>query len=220
MRTAIVVFAIGLGAALIPGPQIASQDKSAPVKSDKPEWTDLFAKQFKDWTRDGVGKSPWRMTADGNLACAAAEDALGPNRHFKDGTLKFEYRFTPVTGAAKPTYRAALLIRGKVDDSWCRLALGDDCGSLTASFVAGTDRPKTIDVPGPANLARAPGEWNQVKVHLKGKAVEVFVNGKLATSFVQADAAQTRVLFESGGSELEFRHVLWKDSQEEVRSKE
>src|SRR4051794_27484818 len=101
MRTAIVVFAIGLGAALIPGPQIASQDKSAPVKSDKPEWTDLFAKQFKDWTRDGVGKSPWRMTADGNLACAAAEDALGPNRHFKDGTLKFEYRFTPVTGAAK-----------------------------------------------------------------------------------------------------------------------
>jgi Domain of Unknown Function (DUF1080) len=210
MRTAAVVFAIGLAAALLPGPQVASQDKPAPAKS---EWTDLFAKQFKDWARDGLGKSPWRMTADGTLLCAPAEDGLGPDRDFKDGTLKFEYRFTPVAGAAKAKYKAAVVIRAKDSDSWCRLALGDDCGNLTAAFVAGSDKPKTIDVPGPAGLARAPGEWNQVKVNLKGKAVEVFVNGKLATAFVQAEAGQTRVMFETDGSQIEFRHVLWKDAK-------
>jgi hypothetical protein len=220
MRTAALVFAIGLAAAWLPGPQVASQDKSAPGKvapdkSDKSEWTDLFARQFKDWTRDGLGKSPWRMTAEGTLTCAASEDNLGPDRDFRDGTLKFEYRFTPVAGTAKPSYKAALLIRGREADSWCRLALGDDCGNLTAAFVAGSDRPKTIEVPGPAGLARTPGEWNQVKVNLRGKAVEVCVNGKLATSFVQADAGRTRVVFEAGGSAMEFRHVMWKDAQKD-----
>lgn len=206
MRTAVVVFAIGLVSAILGGPQVASQDKS--------DWTDLFARDFKDWTREGVGKSPWKTTADRTLICAAAEDSLGPKRPFGDGTFKFEYRFQPVKGSGTPTHKAMLLIRGKGEDAWCRLALGDDCGGLTAAFAAaGADAPKTVEVPGPAGLARAPGEWNEVQVKLAGKAVEVQINGKPATSFVQADAGQTRFAFEVLGSAIEFRKVMWKDAK-------
>jgi hypothetical protein len=202
MRTAVVVFAIGLVAALLGGPQVASQDKS--------DWADLFAGEFKDWARIGSGKSPWRMTADRTLVCAPAADGLGPKRVFADGTLKFEYRFHPPAGAAKANYKAAVMIRGKAADAWCRLALGDDCGALTASFLTGSDQAKTIDIPGPAGLARTPGEWNEVKVNLAGKAVELVVNGKPAASFVQADAGHTRFVLEAAGSEVEFRNVMWK----------
>jgi hypothetical protein len=205
MRTAVLVFAIGLVVGLLGGPQVASQDKS--------EWTDLLAGDGKDWVREARGKSPWRMTADHTLACAPAEDTLGPDRTFANGTFKFEYRFRPVEGAAKPKYKGTLYLHGAADGSWCRLALGDDCGALTAALVAGSDRPKTMEIPGPAGLARAPGEWNQVKVNLNGKAVEVFVNGRLATSFVQANAYKTRLAFEAAGSEMEFRNVMWKQNK-------
>ncbi|HKB05281.1 MAG TPA: family 16 glycoside hydrolase [Gemmataceae bacterium] len=205
MRTAVLVFAIGLTAGLIGGPQVASQDKS--------EWTDLLARNGEDWVRDGVGKSPWRMTTDHTLACAAAEDSLGPNRAFGDGTFKFEYRFRAAEGGAKPKYNATLYLRGAADGSWCRLALGEDCGALTVALAGGGDRQKTVEVPGPAGLARAAGEWNQVEVNLSGKAVEVHVNARQAASFVRANAGKTRVALEVAGSEVEFRNVLWKSSK-------
>jgi 3-keto-disaccharide hydrolase len=205
MRTAVLVFAIGLTTGLIGGPQVASQDKS--------EWTDLLARNGQDWVRDGVGKSPWRMTADHTLACAAAEDTLGPDRVFGDGTFKFEYRFRPADGVAKPKYKAILYVRGPTDGAWCRLALGDDCGTLTVALADGGDRPKTVEIPGPAGLPRAAGEWNQVEVNLSGKAVAAFINGRQAASFVQANAGKTRVAFEAAGSEVEFRNVMWKSAK-------
>src|SRR3954467_11710989 len=101
MRTLLLVPAFGLAAALLADPPASSQDPSAA--------TDLFARDLHDWTRLGDGPNPWRLTADRTLVCAAAADALTPDREFADGTLRFEYRFRPVDG--KTSYKASLSVR-------------------------------------------------------------------------------------------------------------
>src|SRR5215217_4274696 len=155
MRSLITVLAIGFVTSLLGGLPAASQEKA--------EWADLLARDCKDWSRDGGGPSPWRLAADRTLTCAGAADVVGPDRTFGDGTLRFEYRFRPTTGGEKKGYKAGLYVRGRGNASWCRLGLGDDCGALTGSFVGSSDRQQTLDLPGPAGLAREPGYWNLVK---------------------------------------------------------
>lgn len=206
MRSLITVLAIGFVASLLGGPPAASQEKA--------EWVDLLARDCKDWSRDGGGKTPWQLTADRTLVGAppaGGTDVIGPDRPFGDGTLKFEYRFRPAEPKAKSGYKAAVHVRGRASATWCRMALGDDCGTLSSSGTGSSDRPHTVEAPGPAGLAREPGFWNLVKVSLRGRSAEFFVNGRLAATFAQADAGDSRIALEAGGPEVEFRRVMWKD---------
>src|SRR5215204_4261223 len=101
MRLLLLVPAIGLVAALLGSPPAASQEAGRGV--------DLLRNDLKDWTRTGTGQTPWRLTADRTLVCAAGHDGIVSDAEFGDGTLKFEYRFRP-TG--EPTgYRAAFTAR-------------------------------------------------------------------------------------------------------------
>jgi len=204
MRTLLLVPAIGLVAALITSPQAASQDQ--------PEWVDLLGNDLKDWTRMGSGENPWRLTTDRSLICLPASDAYVPDEEFWDGTLKFEYRFHP-TGE-KTGYKASLSVRRTLSSGGCKVALGDGCGTITGTFVGGSDKPKEVEQKPAEELARPIGDWNQVKVQMEGRSVIVFINGKPAGSFDRCDNAHGLLFFETEGSEIEFRRVHWHEAAE------
>jgi hypothetical protein len=205
MRTTLTVLVIGTVASVLYGPPLASQDKT--------EWTDLYARDLRDWKRDDLRPSPWHFTADRTLAVSAVHDEIGPNGDLRDGTLRFEFRFRAPKEKETATPKAAVYLRRTENSAGYRLSLGADCGTLTATIVASSDREKTIESPAPAGLARPVGYWNQVKINLRGKAADVFVNGRPASSFDQGDAERGRVVFVAEGSEIEFRRVMWKDAK-------
>ena len=205
MRTTLTVLVIGTVASVLYGPPLASQDKA--------EWTDLFARDLRDWKRDDLKPSPWHFTADRTLAASDVHDQIGPNGDLRDGTLRFEFRFRAAKGKDTTAPKAAVYLRRTDSNVGYRLSLGDDCGTLTATIVAASDREKTIESPAPAGLARPVGFWNQVKVNLRGKAADVFVNGRPASSFDQGDADRGRIVFAAEGHEIEFRRVMWKEAK-------
>lgn len=202
MRTLLLVPTVGLVAALIAAP---------PVSSQEPGWVDLVGRDLKDWTRMGVGKNPWRLTADRGLICARAHDAMVPDNEFHDGTLKFEYRFQP-TGE-KTGYKASLSVRRTLSSGGCKVALGDDCGTMTATFQGSSDRSKEVESRPPGPMARPVGEWNQVEVRMEGRSVVVTINGKVAASFDRCDTTHGLVYFEAEGSEIEFRKLHWREAK-------
>ena len=200
MRNLFVVSAVGLTAALLSSPPAVSQDTSG--------WTDLLGRDLKDWTRMGDGKNPWRLTADRTLICGPATDGYAPDQDFGDGTLKFEYRFRP-TGE-KTGYKANLTVRRTEGGTGCKIALGDTCGTMTGTYQGSSDRQLEVESKPAAPPGRAPGEWNLVKVQLKGKSVSATINGRPAGSFDKCDTTRGIVVFEPDGSEIEFRHIHWK----------
>ena len=203
MRSLVFAPAVGLVATVLAGPPAASQDTTP--------WADLLERDLKDWTRLGTGKSNWHLTADRTLACAAATDAYAPDTEFRDGTLRFEYRFRP-TGK-KAGYRASVSVRRTEASPGCKLALGDECGRLSGTFVASSDRAKTIETRPAEPLGRAAGRWNLVRIQMEGRSVAVSINGRPAGSFDRCDGDRGLVVFEAEGSEIEFRHILWKPAR-------
>jgi len=201
MRTALVALSIGLVASLLPGPQVACQDHAS---------IDLFGRNMKDWSRLGTGKTPWRLTGSNTLYCDRANDLYVAETELGDGTLTFEYRFRP-TG--EPTgYTGAVSVRRTADSAGCKVALGDDCGALSASFVGSSDREKTVSIAPSDKFARQVGDWNTVEIKMTGRTVEVSVNGRVAASF---DNANERGLvgLHAEGSEMEFRSMVWSEAK-------
>lgn len=203
MRSLWLASAVGLVAALIGSPPAASQDP--------PEEIDLLARDLKDWTRMGTGKDPWHLTTDRTLVCAAATDAYVPDDEFWDGTLKFEYRFVPT--AEKTGYHASLSVRRTATAPGCKVALGDDCGTIVGTFQGSSDRPKDVEIKPAVELARPVGEWNQVTIEMRDRSVVVTINGKVAGSFDRCDSTHGLVFFEAEGSEVEFRKIHWQESK-------
>ena len=198
-----LVPAVGLLAALVVSPRAASQPSS--------EWKDLLGRNLKDWTRIGNGKNPWQLTADRTLVCGPANDAYAPDNEFYDGTLKFEYRFRPAAG--KTGYKAALSARWSQNSAGCKIALGDDCGTITGTFVASSDATKELEIKPREKHGRVPGEWNLVKVQMDGRSVTVNINGKAVGSWERCPENHGLVLFEAEGSEVEFRQIHWKEGK-------
>jgi hypothetical protein len=202
MRTLLITALIGLAAAILSTPR---------AKSQEGEWVDLFANDLRDWSRSEGGRNPWRMTTARSLYCEReAAEMYIPEREFADGTFKFEYRFRP-TGE-KTGYKAAVWARRTLEQTGCRIALGDNCGSLSATFQGASDRVKTLEEKPAVNPKREPGEWNQVRIVLAGKSVTVFVNDKEVVSFNQCDTNRGLIALEAEGVEVEFRDVKWKDA--------
>jgi Domain of Unknown Function (DUF1080) len=200
MRAFLFVPAVGLVAALIGSPPAVSQDEPGAV--------DLLGRDLKDWTRIGSGKNPWRLTVERTLMCTPANDGYAPDNEFWDGTLKFEYRFRP-TGE-KTGYKASVSVRRSLSSAGSKVALGDNCGTMISTFQGSSDRSKEVETrPGRA-IAKPVGEWNDVKVEMRGHSVEVTINGKPAGTFDRCDRSHGLVYFESEGSEIEFRRILWK----------
>lgn len=203
MRTFVFAPAVGLVAAVLAGPPAVSEDKAG--------WVDLLGGELKDWNRVGTGKSPWRLTAEQTLVCAAATDACGPDIDFRDGTLEFEYRFRPT--AEKTGYKASVSVRRTVSSPGCKLALGDDCGTVTGSFTGSSDRIKEVESKPAESPARPIGYWNRVRIRMEGQSVVVEINGKPAGSFDQCDVTHGLVYFVAEGSEIQFRRVRWKAAE-------
>jgi hypothetical protein len=203
MRILLLVPAIGLVAALLGSPPAASQEALGGA--------DLLQNDLRDWTRAATGKTPWRLTADRTLACAAAHDAVVSDTEFGDGTLKFEYRFRPTD---EPTgYKAALVVRRTRSSGGCKVALGDDCGTITATYQGSSDRPREFAAKPPESPARPAGHWNYASVRLKGRSVVVTVNRREVGAFDQCDGPRGLVSFEVEGSEVEFRRVYWYEAR-------
>lgn len=202
MRTLLHGMALALSALLISSPKAYSADR---------EWTDLLTHNLRDWSRSEVGRSPWRLTADGTLVCDRGNEFIVPDREFADGTLKFEYRFR--TNGEKKGFKAAVWARRTTEGSGCRIALGDNCGTLSATFQGASDRTKSVEEKPGANAAKPAGEWNQVRIVLEGRAVNVFVNEKQVASFSNCDTSQGLIAFEDEGSVVEFREILWKNGK-------
>jgi hypothetical protein len=201
MRALLLGLSISLVATLSSTTQVIGAD----------QWTDLLARNLKDWSRTGDSKNPWRLTAEGGLVCEKGHELYMPDREFGDGTLKFEYRFR--ANGEKKGFKAAVWARRTIHGNGCRVALGDDCGSLSASFQAASDRTKTIEEKPSEHAAKPIGEWNQVRVVLQGRTVIVFINEKQVAAFSQSDSTKGMIAFEGEGSIVEFREVLWKNGK-------
>lgn len=200
MRTILFVTAVGL-TTLGGGPPVAAQPRSDDV--------DLLGRNLKDWTRMGSGKNAWRLTADRTLVCGPANDAYAPDSAFGDGTLRFEYRFRP-TGQ-KTGYKAFLCVRRNGSTNGARIALGDDCGTITGTFLASLEPTKDVEVKPIGKHGRDPGEWNDIAVRMEGKTVTVAINGKEAGTWERCPEKRGIVVFEVEGSETEFRRIQWKE---------
>jgi hypothetical protein len=200
MRTLLVVAVAGLVAAVI---------GSSPAAGQQPGWSDLLGRNLKDWTRLGDSKpNPWRLTSGQSLACAAATDTMAPEMDFRDGTLKFDFRFTPTK--FKTGYQASVTARWNRGYPGCKVDLGDDCGTITGAFVAASDSYKEVTIKAPAKYARPIGEWNQVKLVCKDTTVFVVVNDREVGSFERCMQNHGTFLFSSEGSEVEFRNIHWR----------
>lgn len=202
MRTLLHGIALGLTAFLFSSTKANSTDR---------EWTDLLGHNLRGWSRSEVGRSPWRLTAEGSLVCEKGNEFIMPDQEFGDGTLKFEYRFR--TNGEKKGFKAAVWPRRTTEGNGCRVALGDDCGTLSATFQGSSDRTKSIEEKPIQNAAKPAGEWNQVRIVLSGRTVNVFVNEKQVASFSNCDTTQGLIAFEGQGSIVEFREVLWKSGK-------
>lgn len=207
MRNLLFVPAAGLVAAVVGNLPVACQEEPGKV--------DLLANSLKDWTRIGVGKSPWRLTAERHLVCAAASDVCVPDTEFGDGTLEFQYRFRP-TGA-KTGFKASVSVRRTLDSIGCKMALGDDCGTVIGTFDGASDRTKEVTVKPAEPMARPIGFWNTVHAEMRGRSIRFTINGKPAGSFDQCDNERGLVYFEAEGSAIEFRRILWKPAAEPAR---
>jgi len=190
---------------------IATQYSPPRAMSAEREWTDLLAHNLRDWTRTGDGKNPWRLTAEGSLVCEKGNELYTPDREFADGTFKFEYRFRP--NGEKTGFKAAVWARQSRNGFGCRVALGDNCGALSATFQGASDRTKSLEEKPLTKAARPIGEWNQVLVVLEGRMVNVSVNDKLVASFSQSDTTKGLISLEAEGSTVEFRDVMWKNGK-------
>jgi 3-keto-disaccharide hydrolase len=201
MRTALFALSIGLVASLLPGPQVACRDYGS---------IDLFGRNMKDWSRLGTGKNPWRLTGGNTLYCDRGNDLYIAEQEFGDGTLTFEYRFRP-TGE-ETGYAGAVSVRRSADSTGCKIALGDDCGALSASFLGSSDREKFVSVAPADKFARRVGDWNSVEIRMIGRTVEVFINGRSAASFDNANERGV-VGLHAEGSEMEFRSMVWTEAK-------
>jgi hypothetical protein len=202
MRALFTTALIGLIAAIL----------AKPASSQEGEWTDLFGNDLRDWSRSGEGKTPWRITTDRTLYCeAGASEIYVPEREFADGVLKFEYRFRPTE--AKTGYKAGLWARRPLAGGGCRLALGDDCGTLNATFQGSSDRLKTLEQKPGKNPAHDPGEWNEVQVRLQGRTVTFLVNDVEVASFAECETTRGLIAIEVEGSEIQFRNMHWKEGK-------
>jgi len=203
MRTTLIVLAIGLVASLLGGPQAASHAQDP--------WDDLFARDLRDWSRSGEGPSPWLFTSERTVRVAPAHEIYVPEWEFGDGTLRVEYRFKPARQKVT-SYRAGLVLRRSLDHAGCKVALGDECGTVTATVIASSDREKVIAIRAPEGLARPIGDWNEIEVKLVGRTVMVMVNGKEAATFERCEVDRGLIALEAEGSEVEFRSVRWKEA--------
>lgn len=203
MRKLLTVLSIGLVASLVGSPPAATHAQDP--------WQDLFARDLRDWSRSGSGVSPWQFTSERTLRCAPASEVYVPEWEFGDGTLHVEFRFR--TDPKKQTiHRAGVLVRRTLDQAGCRVALGQDCGTLSASIVASSDREKVVEIKAPAGLARPVGDWNEIELRLIGRSVVVTVNGKEAASFDRCEVDRGLIALEAEGAEIEFRSVRWKET--------
>jgi hypothetical protein len=206
MRTLLTILAIGLVTSLLGAPPAASQPQG-------PVWQDLFANDLRDWSRSGTGPTPWRMSAQHTLVCAATSELYVPEWEFGDGTLRVEYRFILDPARKISTApRAGLLVRRTLDQPGCHVALGKDCGTTSAALFTSSDREKVIENKAPIGLASPVGDWNVVELHLSGRSVLVTVNGKEAASFDACDVDRGLIALEVDGTEIEFRSVWWKEA--------
>jgi hypothetical protein len=202
MRASVALFAIALLPALLSNRTAVAQDS---------EWTDLFAHDLRDWSRFGDGESPWRFSKERILSCENASEIYIPERDFRDGTFKFEYRFRP--SDKKTGFKAGVWVRRTLQETGCKIALGDDCGMMSATIQTGSDRNKTVEQKPAVHCERAPGLWNLARIRLQGKTFTMWINGREVASFNQCDTAQGLIALEVDGSAIEFRRMMWKDSE-------
>jgi len=166
---------------------------------------------MRDWSRSGSGPSPWQLTSERTLVCTPAYEIFVPEWEFGDGTLRVEYRFRP-DDRKKVVHRGAVLLRRTLDYSGCKVNLGDDCGTISATVVASSDRDKLVEIKAPPGLAKPAGQWNEIEFHLTGRTVTVYVNGKEASSFERCEVDRGLVALEAEGTEIEFRLMRWKEA--------
>ena len=200
MRMLLTVALIGLVSALLTDGPVVSQEKLGA--------SDLFGRDLKGWTNLGAGKSPWSFSTDRVLVCEKATAKYAADRELGNGTLHIEWRFR--VDPDKKVYKASVSVRNSPGASGCKVALGQECGSITASFVANSDRQKTVEEKAPKDHARPIGDWNTLDLKLEGRTVTAYVNGKMTTSFSQCDTELGYAALEAEGSAIEFRHVTWK----------
>ncbi len=181
------------------------------ASSDDAEWADLFGRDLRDWTRSGTGSNPWRLTSDQTLICEGASEVYIPEREFFNGTLKFEYRFQP--NGEKKGFKAAIWARRTLSGTGCKLALGDDCGTMSATFQGSSDRTKTVEEKPAVNAAKPIGDWNRVRIVLQGRSVTFYVNGKQVAAATQSDSIRGMIALEADQSEVEFRNMLWQEGK-------
>jgi hypothetical protein len=203
MRHLFTILAIGLVSSYFDMP-VVSQERS--------EGEDLLGRNLKSWERTGSGRSPWALTPDGILTSDGKAESFVHSNHFGNGTLSLEWRFVP-TEPKRTGHSASLTVRGGEGEFATRIALGEDCGTLTTTIISSTDKVKTLTSPITKNHAKKIGEWNTMKVVMKGNEIKVNANGQLASSTTDCSNETGHIALTTTGYAIEFRNGMWKDEK-------
>lgn len=185
------------------GPSVACQEPAGGV--------DLFGKKLKGWSRSGTGKSPWNYGSDGVLRCDAVAESMAYDETLTDGTLTLEWRFVP--GTAKTGHKASLTVRAGDGDHQSTINLGEGCGTIATTITTSSDRLRTITDEASKDVAKKIGEWNTIKVKMRGNELTITVNGETLATTNNSTATTGTIALNTAGFPIEFRRVTWKEDK-------
>lgn len=182
-------------------------------EGDNEEWVDLFNGENLDgWIK--YGTEEWYVDDDGTLVCESGPDEeygyLGTEEEFKDFDLKAEFK-QEADGNSGIFFHSS--IDGTTVSGWQAEVAppGDDTGGIYESYGRGwlikPDEDKE-DV----NM----GEWNKMRVKVKGDKVETWLNGEKMISLEdekigESDGQIALQIHDGGGIKVRWKNIKIKE---------
>ena len=200
MRTVILTALIGLAASLVFNEPARSDNETAGIP--------LIRKKMKEWTRSGSGKTPWTLNTNDTLSCEGVNDTYLYEELLNNGTVHLEWRFVPTAANATKAVRAAVIVRRSGESERCKIALGEDCGTITASAVAASDQLRDFESKAIGSKPKPIGDWNFMDIKMEDSSVSVKVNGVAVSSTIHAKENGLLGLCVEGDA-IEFRNIRW-----------
>lgn len=196
-------------------------------QAPSPAAVDLFADGARGFhrlawvaARPLAEKNPWRfdekartLRVDGK----GVHELLLYAAPLENGTLTVQFRFLPAEGAAEKG-NSGVMLRTRPDRSqWLQAQMASKSVGLLFGDRLTNGKPErfTAGARDPS-LFKPVGEWNDVRVVLRGAHVSLFINGRPAAHL--DDAPQGGLLgFEAEFWAVEFRDARFTPAQETAR---
>ena len=174
-------------------------------------------KDLSGWTCHLEGGAPMEGTwsvKNGILVCKGTPTGyLQTERSYKDFILRLQWRFAP--GKEKGGNSGVLLRKVGPDKVWPRCVEAQlksgDAGDFWVMdgypLKAAPERTEERHVKKTHDNERAPGEWNEYEIIVKGDKITLLVNGEVVNEAWDVEAQAGKIGLQSEGTEIHFREI-------------